>query len=146
MPSLNLAILYLAFLLGNFHTHGFVDNKTGDAFVALGEVTTVNKKNSRSDRSRQRGKIHSPQYLHISKDQKDISFTRIGDPHLGSVQQVMVAFIFSPSLESKSISARSRFREAERTNGIGGQTGEISLLDICIAILANKGTHQSVLS
>lgn len=147
-PFSILAFIYLAFLLGNFHTHGFVDNETSDTFVTFGEVTSVRKKKSRLelDRSRQVGKIHSLQYLHISKYQKDISFTRIGDPHLGSVQQIMVAFIFSPSLESKSISARSGFREAERTNGIGGQAGKISLLDIRVAILSDEGTHQSVLS
>lgn len=84
-------------------------------------------------------------YLQVCKDQEDISFTRVGDPHLAAVDQVVITVVNCTSLESKCIGTGSSFRQAEASHAFGGEFGKVAALDVFVTVLANKGTNQGVL-
>jgi len=115
------------------NTHLLFNNETGNTLITLGWITIVALS------------VSLPTYkgvnLHIGKDQEDISFTRIGNPHLGTAKDIVIVLFNSTSLKSKSIRTGTRFGQTETTNRLGGQFGEESLLDIGITVLANKGTN-----
>lgn len=68
----------LLFLLGNLDTHIFCRNKASNTFVALARI-------------------------YIRKDEENLCFMGVGDPHLGSIDDPIVAFELSAGLHSKCI-------------------------------------------
>lgn len=84
-------------------------------------------------------------YLRVGKDNKDISFTRVTDPHLATIQDIVIALVLSTGLQSKSITAGTSFRDTETANGIGGQTGEILFLEFLATPLADNSVGKGVL-
>lgn len=80
-------------------------------------------------------------HLHVGKDQEDISFLGVGDPHLGSIQDVMVTLVFSSGLQAESITSGTSLGKAEASNLVGSQLRKVSLLNIRASILAEKGSN-----
>lgn len=83
--------------------------------------------------------------LHISKDNKDLGFGRVGDPHLATVQNIVIALVFSTSLKSESIRASTSFRDTETANSVSSETGEILFLELRGSVFADHSVGQGVL-
>jgi len=54
--------------------------------------------------------------IHIGHHQENPGMLCITDPHLGSIDYVIVLVFFSAGLQSKCVAARLGFREAEASN------------------------------
>jgi len=85
--------------------------------------------------------IRKWRHLHVGKDQEDISFLGVGDPHLGSIQDIMVTLVFSLGLQTKSITSGTSLGKTEASDLVGCQLRKVSLLDILASILAEKSSN-----
>lgn len=110
----------LGLLLVDLDSHRLVDDKASDTLVALlgGNV---------------------------GKNEEDLGLARVGDPHLGAVEDVVVAVLDCAGLEGKGIRAGTGLGQAEASDGVGGEAGQVSLLDIIRGVLAEQGVDQGVL-
>lgn len=83
--------------------------------------------------------------LHVGKDDKHFGFTRVTDPHLATIDDIVITLVFSTGLESKGIATSTSFRDTETTDGISSKASQVLFLKIIVGPFTDHGVGQSVL-
>lgn len=83
--------------------------------------------------------------LHVGKNDKDLGLSRVTNPHLTTVQDVVITLIFSTSLKSEGIGTSTSFGDTETTDGISGKTSKVLLLQFVGCIFTDDCVSQGVL-
>jgi hypothetical protein len=82
---------YLGLLLANLDTPVLLNNKASDALVSLGGVN-------------------------VGKDKEDFRLVRVGNPHLGAVNDVVASLLLGAGLERKRVGSGTRLGQTKAAN------------------------------
>lgn len=139
----------LLFLLCNFNSPISFDNKAGDALISFAWITRL-KKAVRTCLGCvfiiQRLLLPNGFWnLHIRKYYKHICFLRVADPHLGSIQQVVISFILCLCLQRKCITSSSSLRQTKTGYRFGSKLGQVALTQLLGTIFFENGVTKGIL-
>lgn len=126
----------LFFLLRNPDSHVLGRDKASDALVALARVNLLERSMLKA-RPKQRGTC-------ISEDEEDLCLVRVGNPHLGAIEDPMRALFLGPCLKSERVRAGRGFRQAERTELGFRKQREPFILLLLVSVFSDDSVYKSV--
>ena len=111
----------LALLLGNLDAHVLGHGKGRDTLVALRGIT-------------------------LGEHNEELSLSRVGDPHLAAVDDVVLAIVrlLDVGLHGEGIRARRGLRKAERAQHAFREAGHVALTEVVVGVLAEHSVYKRV--